>query len=359
VSVRTALRLDALSVPFGRGPGLHDVALSVAAGERVAVVGASGAGKTTLLRAIAGLAPSSGGRVFVHAPDQAAEREVTALPPERRGVVYLHQTPVLFPHLDVGENVAFPLRVRGVGEASVRARVHDALSLVRLDSMARRAPQTLSGGQRHRVALARAVAARPAVLLLDEPLAALDPSLRAEVRDAVAALARAEEVAMLLVTHDLDEAGLVADRIALLIDGRLQQVATPAALFRAPTTLAAARFLGVADEVPGGVAADGRVASALGVFIAPGGAWSALPIGAAVVIAVMPGAARIGASGVAAVVRAHRHRPRGASVRVSLAAAADVTLDVAADDASLPPIGTDVRVDVDPARLLVFPADAG
>jgi ABC-type Fe3+/spermidine/putrescine transport system ATPase subunit len=147
-------------VGFGAGPGLEGVSLAVAPGERVAVVGASGAGKTTLLRAVAGLAPVRAGRVLV-ARAGAPARDVTRLPPERRDAVYLHQTPTPFAHLSVWENVAFPLRLRGVRGAALAREVEAALALVRLEALGARMPDTLSGGQRHRVALARAVAARP------------------------------------------------------------------------------------------------------------------------------------------------------------------------------------------------------
>ena len=351
-----ALRLEGLSAPFGRGPGLADVSLGVAPGERVALVGPSGAGKTTLLRAVAGLAPVTAGRVRVRAPGADAPRDVTALPPERRDAVYLHQTPVLFPHLSVAENVAFPLRVRGAAASTVRTRVAEALALVRLGELAGRAPTALSGGQRHRVALARAVAARPAVLLLDEPLAALDPSLRAEVREAIAALAQREGAAMLLVTHDLEEAGLLADRVALLDGGRLQQVATPAELFGAPATLAAARFLGVADEVRGRLDRAGRFISALGAFVPVG----QVPSGAAgaAVAALLPGALRLVAEGgPAGVVHAHRHRPRASSIVVAPDGEPGLRLEVPVEGAP-PPVGARVVLGVDPARVRVYPAEA-
>jgi putative spermidine/putrescine transport system ATP-binding protein len=353
VSDAPALRVEGLAAPFGRGAGLADVSLALAPGEVVAVVGPSGAGKTTLLRAVAGLAPTTAGRVWVRAPG-GAEREVTALPPERRDVVYLHQAPVLFPHLRVRENVAFPLRLRGAREGEVRARVEEALALVRLAGFGDRAPQSLSGGQRHRVALARAVAARPAVLLLDEPLAALDPALRAEVRDAIAALAARERATLLLVTHDLDEAGLVADRVALLLEARLQQIAAPAVLFRKPATLAAARFLGVADEVRGHVDDAGRFVSPLGALDACG-----VRRGAAVA-ALLPGAVRVveggGGAPLAGAVRGHRHRPRGSALVVALAHAPDVLLEAAAP-AEVPAVGDVVTLALDPARVRVYAAE--
>src|SRR5690606_30111735 len=192
-----------LDVPFGAAPGLSAVSLTVGAGERVVLVGASGAGKTSLLRAIAGLAPLAGGTVSIGGVPAAA------LPPERRDAVYLHQSPLLFPHMTVHDNVAFPLRVRGMAAAERSRRTLEVLEAVRLGGFGSRMPHTLSGGQRHRVALARAVAARPRVLLLDEPLTGLDPALREDVREAVLSVHREYRPALLIVTHDLDEAALI------------------------------------------------------------------------------------------------------------------------------------------------------
>jgi ABC-type sugar transport system ATPase subunit len=345
------LRVADVDVPFGdaahapAAAGLRGVSLDVAAGERLALVGPSGAGKTTLLRAVAGLAPVAGGRVEV------AGRDVTALPPERRGAVYLHQTPVPFPHLSVAENVAFPLRVRGAREAEVRERVARALDAVRLAGLERRMPHALSGGQRHRVALARAIAARPALLLLDEPLSALDPALRAEVREAIAAAQAEYGPALVLVTHDLDDAGALADRVAVLLGGRVAQAGAPAALFTRPASLAVARFLGAFAEVPGRVRADGAFEGALGVF--PGGG---VPPGPAVA-AVRPDALLARPDGaLAARVTRVRHTARGAAAAVRLGESGDgAALEVAVDAASPPAPGDTMRLAVDAGRVLVFP----
>jgi putative spermidine/putrescine transport system ATP-binding protein len=257
------LALSDLMVPFGAQAGLASISMQVARGERVVVLGPSGAGKSTLLRAVAGLAPVTRGRIEVNG------RDVGALPAERRDAVYLHQTPVLFPHLSVGENVAFPLRVRGQARDAVRRRVAEALAAVQLPGLEHRRPASLSGGQRHRVALARAIAARPAVLLLDEPLSALDPSLRDDVRDAIARAHAESGAAMLLVTHDLEDAGLLGDRVAVLLDGRVAQLDSPAALFARPATLAVARFLGLFQELRGRVADDRSVRCVAGRVTLP------------------------------------------------------------------------------------------
>lgn len=239
-----ALTLDAIAVSFGNAPGLADVTLAVASGERVVLLAPSGAGKTTLLRAIAGLETVSAGSVAI------GGRDVTNDPPESRGAVYLHQTPMLFPHLDVAANVAFPMRLRGVGRDLTARRVAELLASVQVSDLAGRKPAALSGGQRHRVALARAMAASPRMLLLDEPLASLDPGLRQEVRQ-VLARTQLDGTGMLIATHDLDDAVLLADRVAILLGGRIAQVATAEELFRAPATLAIAAFLGIPNRITG------------------------------------------------------------------------------------------------------------
>lgn len=253
------LLVHSLSVPFGTKPGLQNVSLRIARGERVIIVGPSGAGKTSLLRAIAGLTDITHGSVTI------AGRDVTSIPPEQRGAVYMHQTPLLFPHLSLFENVAFPLRVRGITKGEVTDRVHDALAKVQLGALASRAPHTLSGGQQHRAALARAVVGRPELLLLDEPFTSLDPSLRDDVRYALVALQEQFNLSVLLVTHDIDEASRLADRIGVLNDGGILQMGTPAELFETPITTVVAVALGRRAILEGTLSARGELRCALGV----------------------------------------------------------------------------------------------
>ncbi|MEO7711669.1 MAG: ABC transporter ATP-binding protein [Gemmatimonadaceae bacterium] len=345
------LVVERLAVPFGSGAGLTEVDLSVQAGARIAIVGPSGVGKTTLLRAIAGLAPTTAGRLLV------AGRDVTALRPEQRDVVYLHQTPVLFEHLSVGENVAFPLRVRRTPDDVMRARVSSALTAVRLAGLESRAPHALSGGQRHRVALARAIAARPAVLLLDEPLSALDPALRDEVRAAIVAAQAESGAAMALVTHDLDDAGMLADDVAVLLDGRVVQRSTPRELFDNPASLAIARLLGVYQMLAGCMRADGAVECALGIVPAV----TSLPAGAAAIVAFRAEALRVVASDgspctTQARVAAVRHRPHGATLVLQLASAPQgPPLEAPLAPFATATIGTQVGVLLDPRGVRVFP----
>ncbi|MBS1817590.1 MAG: ABC transporter ATP-binding protein [Acidobacteria bacterium] len=297
-------------VSFGARPGLHGVDLSVARGERVALLGPSGCGKTSLLRAVAGLQPLTSGAIAVDGT------EVTGVLPEQRGIVYMHQSPSLFDHLSVIDNVGFPLEVRGTPRRQARERAAALLDRVQLARLAHRASDTLSGGQRHRVALARALAANPAVLLLDEPFAALDPELRAEVRETVLDLLGTAEwaPAVVVVTHDVDEAAAMAHRVAILLDGRLAQVASPEHLLNAPVSVAVARLLGLPNVLTGIRAADGRVSFALDRCDARGAVGQ-------VAVVVRVNAVRFGppGAGTPARVVSVQHRLAGTIVRVDVA----------------------------------------
>lgn len=339
-------------VRFGRAAGLAQLSLQVRRGERLALVGPSGAGKTSLLRAIAGLDALAGGAVIV------GGRDVTAQPPEGRRVVYLHQAPSLFPHLSVLDNVAFPLEVRGTTRAEARARAGQLLDAVGLAALAARRGSTLSGGQRHRAALARALAAEPEVLLLDEPFASLDPALRAEVRDTVVALLDARGPAVVVVTHDVDEATGFAHRVAVLLDRRLAQVAPPDALLRAPASVAIARFLGIPNVIPGVRDARGTFTCALGRVEAPG------PPGPAMLVA-RPDAIVAHPDGTRPVVRCHE-RVGGAVLVVQLAEhTADRRVPMPDGDVALVTpargravqVGDRVRLEVDVARVHILATD--
>lgn len=336
-----ALKVVGLTVPFGATPGLRSISFAVSPGERLVLLGASGAGKTTLLRAVAGLAPLEAGQIII------GGRDVTTLSTESRDAVYLHQTPLLFPHLSVFENIAFPLRIRGGEESKVRATVAELLESVRLDGLAGRRPHTLSGGQKHRAALARAMAARPAVLLLDEPLTALDPSLRDEVRITLLSLQAHYRPALVIVTHDLEDAAVLGDRIGILLDGTIAQLDPPERLFRRPASLAVARFLGIPNIVTGSIEA-GQFRSALG----PVPLEDDLPAG--------PAAAAFGSDALRAdpcgslrgVVRGLHHRPRGATLRVEVAG---LELEAAAPVGRVPRPGEELSLGLETARVTVLP----
>ena len=248
-------------VTFGVQAGLRNVSFQVQAGKRLALLGPSGVGKTSLLRAIAGLDALVAGNVIVNGVD------VTKVAVERRGIVYLHQSPSLFPHLSVQDNVGFPMEIRGATRRDARKRASALLERVQMSAFAERAPATLSGGQRHRVALARALAASPHLLLLDEPFAALDPELRSDVRLAVLALLDdATAPPTIVVTHDIDEAVSIAHHVAVLLDGTIAQLATPTALLSQPASRAVARFLGLPNILPAVSDGAGVVTSPLGTF---------------------------------------------------------------------------------------------
>ena len=239
------LQVERLARRFPGGAGVHGVSLEMEAGEVVALIGPSGSGKTTTLRLLAGFESPDTGVVRLRG------RDVTALGPAARrfGMVFQHYA--LFPHLTVGANVAFGLASLGLDRVATAARVAESLALVELDGTEARAVGELSGGQQQRVALARAVAPAPAVLLLDEPLSNLDPALRERTRNELRDLIRRIGITTVLVTHEQEDAFDLADRVALLLEGRLAQVGTPDALYRAPATLATAGFVGRGRAVQG------------------------------------------------------------------------------------------------------------
>ena len=242
------IALRGLAKAFGGSPAVRGVDLDVAAGDLVALLGPSGCGKTTVLRMVAGLDTPDAGTIALDGVD------VTATPPQRRGVGLVAQRYALFPHMTVARNVAFGPETRGWSRADTAGRVDEMLRLVRLHPQRDRFPAQLSGGQAQRVALARTLAPRPAVLLLDEPFAALDAGLRAEMRGFLRRVQRETGVTTLMVTHDQAEAMEMADRVAVMLDGRLAQVAAPDALHRRPASHAVAAFMGAANVLRARVA---------------------------------------------------------------------------------------------------------
>jgi iron(III) transport system ATP-binding protein len=229
--------------PGNPEPSVDAVSLSIAAGELVALVGASGSGKTTTLRIAAGYENPDSGRVVL-TDESGATRDITHEPPQRRGFGMVFQHYALFPHMTVEHNVAFGLEARGVGKRERLERAREALAGVGLEDKAARPVQALSGGEQQRVALARALVISPRVLLLDEPLSNLDPTLRQTMRDELRATLRRSGVTALFVTHDQEDAFAVADRIAMLANGRLLQVGTPEELYHSPSTREVAEFVG-------------------------------------------------------------------------------------------------------------------
>ena len=287
----STVRLERIAKRFGTTTVVSDVSLDIAEGELVALLGPSGSGKTTLLRLIAGFEAADRGRILLDGGD------VTSRPAldRRCGMVFQHYA--LFPHMAVGENVAYGLAHERLGRADRDARVTAALAMVDLAGFETRAVTALSGGQQQRVALARALAPRPRVLLLDEPLSNLDPSLRERTRRELRDLVRRIGITTVLVTHEQEEAFDLADRIALLHLGRLEQIGAPETLYNEPATDFVAGFVGRSSRLNGTVA--GRDGDALRVRVAGVeiGARGAADLNSDVVVLLRPDALRFAGAG--------------------------------------------------------------
>jgi putative spermidine/putrescine transport system ATP-binding protein len=237
-----ALTVDRVAVAFGPVQVLKGVSLEVAPAEFVALLGSSGCGKTTLLRAISGFAPVQSGRILV------AGRDITGLPPERRGMAMVFQSYALWPHMTTAQNIAYGLRLRGRARAERARRVEEVLALLGLEGLGSRRVTQLSGGQRQRVALGRALAVGPGILLLDEPLSNLDARIRQTVRHEIKALQGQLGITAIHVTHDREEAMVMADRIAIMDAGTIVQLGPPEEVYNRPASPFVAAFMG-ADNV--------------------------------------------------------------------------------------------------------------
>ena len=230
---------------YGGVTAVDEVSMEIAAGEFVTFLGSSGSGKTTTLMMIAGFCEPDSGSVVVGGDD------VTRLAPQKRGLGFVFQQYLLFPHMTVWDNVAFPLQLRGVPKAELRRRVGETLEMAGLSAMARRRPRELSGGQQQRVALCRALVYRPPVILMDEPLGALDKKLRDQLQTEIKRIQQELGLTVIYVTHDQEEALVLSDRIAVMRDGLIDQFDTPRELFERPRTPFVADFLGAANFLPG------------------------------------------------------------------------------------------------------------
>jgi iron(III) transport system ATP-binding protein len=253
------LTLSNISKSFGNQTVLRDLSLEVAGGEFVAVLGSSGSGKTTLLRLIAGFDEPNSGEITI--ADKVVASSKLFVPAEARKVGYVPQDAALFPHLSVFENVAFGLK--GLSKAARADRVSALLKLVSMEAFGEKSATELSGGQKHRIALARALAPEPELILLDEPFAALDAELRAKIREEMKAVLDKVSCTTILVTHDQEEALSIADRVALLRDGNFAQIGNPREIYSAPVDLGVATFLGDSVIVDG-VIESGKVSTSLG-----------------------------------------------------------------------------------------------
>ena len=245
MSTAPLLRVDGVRAVYGDTVALHDVSLDIADNEFFALLGPSGCGKTTLLRSIAGFETPESGRIEVDGED------LIAMPAHKRPVNMMFQSYALFPHLSVERNIAYGLEAEGLPKAEVRRRVGEVMDVVGLAQLGRRRPAQLSGGQRQRVALARAIVKRPRLLLLDEPLSALDRQVRASMQLELKRLQHEVGLTFVVVTHDQEEAMSMADRIAVLRDGHLEQLATPQELYAEPATRFVAAFIGSANLLDG------------------------------------------------------------------------------------------------------------
>jgi len=255
----TVVRFSNVSKAYGSVRAVDDVSLEVASGEFTTILGPSGSGKTTMLSLIAGITAPTSGRILI------GDRDITWVTAAQRNIGLVFQSYALFPHMTIYDNVAFPLRVRGIDRAGIAEQVAEALRLVRLSELTRRKPHQLSGGQQQRVALARAIVFKPDILLLDEPLAALDRKLREEVRSEIRELQQGLGITTIMVTHDQEEALSMSDRVVLLSGGKVEQIGAPDEIYYRPKSRFAAGFLGTANFFDGKLNGSGEIVDKSGL----------------------------------------------------------------------------------------------
>lgn len=249
-----SVRFDSVSKSYGNVQALRNFSLDIPAGEFITILGASGSGKSTVLNALAGFSPASSGNIYVN------EQPITYAPPEKRNIGMVFQNYSLFPHMSVLENVCFPLLMRKIEKARREKLAHKALEIVRLAELAYRKPQELSGGQQQRVAIARAIVFSPSLLLMDEPLGALDLKLREALQFEIKEIQHQLNCTVIYVTHDQREALAMSDRIAVLRAGEIEQVGTPTAMYDKPRSRFVADFIGHTNLFPVTESATGGIA---------------------------------------------------------------------------------------------------
>ena len=345
------LRIEGLTVRYGSTVALRGLDLSLQSGELFVLLGASGSGKTTLLRAIAGFVQPDAGRIDLDGT------ELAGLPPHRRPVNTMFQSYALFPHMSVAANIGFGLRQQGRPRSEVVARVAEMLALVRLDDFGARRPHQLSGGQQQRVALARALAPNPRLLLLDEPLSALDRNLRMETRGELVRLQKRLGTSFILVTHDQQEALTMADRIGVMHEGRLLQVGTPAEMYERPGSRFVAEFLGAANILPVEARDGALLLPGLGVTVR-----SAMPAAPGpALLALRPERVRIGNAGpnaVEGVVVERAYAGEALTHSVRLADGTEMRVSQALHNglgAEQPEVGAKVTLSWQPEACIVLP----
>jgi putative spermidine/putrescine transport system ATP-binding protein len=341
----TSVSLRGLTRVFGATRALDQMSLEIAPGELVALLGPSGCGKTTALRIVAGFEFADAGEVLVDG------RNVSGVPASRRDMGMVFQSYSLFPNMNALDNVAFGLRMRKVGGGVRRKRAGELLDMVGLAAQAGQFPHQLSGGQQQRVALARALAIEPRVLLLDEPLSALDAKVRQQLREQIRTLQQQLGTTTLFVTHDQEEALSMADRVGVMRAGKLEQVAEPAELYTRPATAFVAEFVGTMNRLPGELGGGGTVVTVLGttVPVQDGGPASG-PVDALVRPENLTVAVAEGGNGI---VTARTFLGSVTRVAVLLSGDTEVSVDVPSTAAVAMALGTSVQVGLPAAPVLV------
>jgi len=350
------LSLKDLSKRYGDQPAVRGIRLDLARGNILCLLGPSGCGKTTLLRLVAGLERPDQGRVMFDGND------VTDLPPHRRRFGLMFQEFALFPHKNVYDNVAFGLEMQKQPVPQIRRRTEEMLDLVGLSDMARRNVADLSGGERQRVALARSLAPRPRLLMLDEPLGALDRALRERLLIEIRSILKRLDMTAVFVTHDQSEALAIADVIAVMHQGRLEQIDTPETLYLQPKSRFVARFLGFDNLLSGRTAPDGGVKTTQGVFYPPHAETPRLKTDAPVTLVLRPEGARIAVGG-------HTHLPtisgqvatrlfNGQSYRIGVTVKTGETLVFDLPNEEPPPLtGRPIVLELQPSNMVVIKDD--
>ncbi len=346
----TTLSLQKVSKRYGPAAAVTDLSMETESGELLTLLGPSGAGKTTILKLVAGLLRPTAGDI------RFDDRSVLTEPPEKRRAVLMLQGPSLFPYMSATDNAAFALLVRGVARSQARARGEEMLTKVGLAGLGSRRPSELSGGQQQRVALARALLAEPRLLLFDEPLANLDPEMRADMRDLIRESHRERAITTIFVTHDQEEAVEIGDRIALVFDGRLEQLGRPRDFYERPHSARVARFFGSRNLFTGTCRDDVVATSFADLHIA-----HARPPEGAVVVTIRPEAVLLGHGGPENTIegRIVESHYRGAHVTVRVAIAETIIeASLRPDEARSFAVGDVTKVTLPSARLWVMPEEA-
>jgi iron(III) transport system ATP-binding protein len=353
-----AIELDDVSCAYGEKVVLRSVSFAVESGKILALLGPSGCGKTTLLKLLAGLSSPSSGVVSIQGAIVADAQHKINLPPEQRKLGMVFQDYALWPHLSVADNVGFPLDVRGWDRRDRRAQIDEALCLVGLSGFEDRRPSSLSGGQQQRVAIARAIVARPAVVLFDEPLSNLDPQLRGDLAEEISTLVREVGLTAIYVTHDQSEALLIADQIAVILNGKLVQVAEPRQLIEHPETEAVADFLRLGTIATAERENGCWVLAGTNIVLAESGAEDSTTTTRRRVL-IGRDAARLGDGRADAwgTVRKVTYRGSGYLIKLAIGGEDDTIEITLASD--LPVVqGTRLNFNIDPSRLRWFPPTA-